>query len=372
MNSIIPEVTVFIPSYNRLERLKDAVESVLSQGNFVRLHVLDNASDDGTAVWLSKLQENDRRVQLTLRKTNIGATKNFVDGFASTKTPYVVPLADDDELAPGFLRKSLDIIKNQPDLGAVIFVTESRVNKKTTYLSPPKLSPGRHNPKDHLLLWGENGHYVSWSSILWETETIKKHVTSGELERFGPPSDAWIQYLVFSEKPVFLNNEVGSFFNEHEAQCSKVVGPGVIIQIGQMINSIDHHLANSGVLTSHQKNAFLKNYCGILCGYLMGLCQNITIPPEKNQINEWWDTYIDNIYPYVGLNCFPLLPLFEQHKQLRLAMPESLRKAEEYDRLRRSPVWIIVDSLMRIDQITRARLPKSVKAYIKKLQLKLD
>ena len=365
------EITVFIPTYGRLDRLKNAVHSVLAQGDFVRLHVLDNASGDGTAAWLSQLQKSDRRVQLTLRNINIGAAKNFEDGFASAKTAYVVPLADDDELAPGFLEKSLKIMKMQPELGAVIFVTESRLNGIVAGRSPWKVSRGRHDPKDHLPLWGEFGHYVSWSSILWETETIRKHVTSGEFERFGPASDAWIEFLVFAEKPVFLQDEVGSIFNEHESQCSKTVSPGVIIQIGQMIESINKHIEENDILNSDERRLFMNNYCRILSEYVLGLCQGTTIPPEKDEIDDWWNAYLDNFFPHVGLACFPLLPLFEQYQERRFKIMELTPKAIEYDRIRNSPFWIIAGPLMRIDKILRSMLPKSLKAYLQKVKLNL-
>lgn len=361
------EITVFIPTFNRLESLKRAVRSVLSQDTSIHLHVLDNASDDGTQDWLREVQRNDSRVQLTLRTSNLGPRENFFDGFVSATTQYVVPLADDDELVSGFLADALMIMKNEADLGAVVCLTEIRTNGHASGLSPWKVHPGRHDPSHHLLLWSEFGHYVSWSSILWDTKTIVKHVASGELDRFGPPSDAWIQYLVFSEKPVFLHTRVGSIFTEHASQCSQMVGPGVITQIGEMIDCIDKHITTSGLMDLEERRRFIRNYCRTQSTYIMTLCQRMTPLPAKELLDDWWKSYLTYFHPHVGLEAFPLLPLFAQYREMQFANNELRGKAATYNRIRRSLLWSLVGPLLKIEECLRSWLPSGVKARLRRV-----
>jgi hypothetical protein len=58
------KVAVFIPTYDRIELLKRSVESVLSQGVPLRLHILDNGSPDGASHWPRDIKATDSRVKL--------------------------------------------------------------------------------------------------------------------------------------------------------------------------------------------------------------------------------------------------------------------------------------------------------------------
>ena len=152
-------ITVFIPTFNRLELLKVAVASVLDQGDFVILHVLDNASTDGTKEWLLDLAHTNPRVRLTIRESNLGYLANFSDAFSKIDTAYAVPLQDDDALLPGFLKSALSIAMNNPDLGAVVFQTEIWKEGRKIALSPRNAPNKKLSIHDHLVNWTCNGHY---------------------------------------------------------------------------------------------------------------------------------------------------------------------------------------------------------------------
>jgi glycosyltransferase involved in cell wall biosynthesis len=311
-----PAVSVFIPTFNRLPRLKKAVQSVLSQGDFIQLHVLDNASTDGTSAWLHELRNNNPRVQLTLRTTNVGATKNFIDGFEAVQTPYLVPLADDDELAPNFLNVALGFLKSDSTLTAAVFRTELRRNRSAVAFSPSETMNRRLDHKAHLLEWSTKGHYVSWSSILWKTEVILKHIRAGEFGRFGLPSDIWIQFLVFCEASVQVSNNVGSIFNLHEEQVSRGVGPHSVSDFGELLSAMNAHLESSIAMSTDEKKTFLRNI-GLHFNRILGdHAKNINLLPEDGDFRDWIECYLKYLYPYVGFKEFPFVTLFEEHKSL--------------------------------------------------------
>lgn len=99
MGRAAAEVTVVIPTRNRLGFLCEAVDSVLSQrGVRVQLVVVDDASDDGTAGWLAaRVDSRVRHVRLDASRERTVA-RNV--GLAEATTPYVLFLDDDDLLAP--------------------------------------------------------------------------------------------------------------------------------------------------------------------------------------------------------------------------------------------------------------------------------
>ena len=313
------QVTVFIPTFNRLRELQRAVASVRSQGDCVHLHVLDNASTDGTGDWLRKLAREIPGVELTLREKNEGALRSFAEGFERVRTPYLVPLADDDELASGFLESALRIAGEHPDLGAVVFTTESRCNGEIIERSPADPKPGRLDPAAHLTEWAAHGHYVSWSSILWRTEPFMGVRPAEQLEKFGFVSDVWMQFLVFAENPVFISHQIGSLFQIHPGQWSRQIDAESLLTFGQMVREIDRVLDEKVALPVEQRRKFLADVCLRFNAMVGHQCQQVEILPEDSSIRRWLDAYIELIYPHAGFAGFPLLSFFEEYRSLRKA-----------------------------------------------------
>lgn len=75
----VPEVSVIMPTYNCLQYLPRAVESVLSQQNIkLELLIVDDGSDDGSDQWLAKLAQKDSRVRvLKGRHEGVSAARNI-------------------------------------------------------------------------------------------------------------------------------------------------------------------------------------------------------------------------------------------------------------------------------------------------------
>jgi glycosyltransferase involved in cell wall biosynthesis len=96
------EISVIIPTRNRLAFLKEAVASVLAQDYRDReVVVVDDASEDGTWEWLSSLQHPSVRVLRMEQHNERSAARNL--GLNHAQGKYVLFLDDDDLLAPGAL-----------------------------------------------------------------------------------------------------------------------------------------------------------------------------------------------------------------------------------------------------------------------------
>ncbi len=331
MKSDAAQVTVFIPTFNRLRELQRAVASVRRQGNFVHLHVLDNASTDGTGEWLKELAHEMSSLELTLREKNEGALQSFAEGFDRVRTPYVVPLADDDEVAPGFIESALRIAAEETDLGAVIFKTESRRDGETLEWSPPDAKPGRREPGEHLIEWAEHGHYVSWSSILWRTESFTRIRPADQLQRFGMISDVWMQFLVFADCAVFLVDQPGSIFHIHAEQWSRQIGPESILPVGRMVREMDRVLGESGALNVEERRVFLSNVCLRFNAMVGHQCRQAENLMDDVSLRRWLDAYLELIYPHAGFAKFPLLPLFEEFRSMTKALDVAGAALHEQD-----------------------------------------
>jgi len=109
--------SVLIPSRNRLDLLKLAVQSVLLQefGAF-EIIISDNASDQDYRGFVEGLA--DARVRYVRSETPLSVTENWNRALEASSGEYVVMLGDDDALAPGYLAHQADLIArfDQPDV----------------------------------------------------------------------------------------------------------------------------------------------------------------------------------------------------------------------------------------------------------------
>jgi glycosyltransferase involved in cell wall biosynthesis len=93
-----PDVSVIIPTYNRLWCLPKAVESCRNTGCRSQIIVVDDGSVDGTWEWLQ--QQADL---LAIRQSNQGQTWAINRGFAAAQGRYIRFLDSDDFLCPGII-----------------------------------------------------------------------------------------------------------------------------------------------------------------------------------------------------------------------------------------------------------------------------
>lgn len=98
MNISQPLVTIYISTYNRLEKLKRAINSVLQQDytNW-ELIVCDDASCDGTSDYMNDICMKDSRIRYLRNDVNKGACETRNLGIFNAKGTFITGLDDDDE-----------------------------------------------------------------------------------------------------------------------------------------------------------------------------------------------------------------------------------------------------------------------------------
>jgi len=111
-------VTVYIPTYNRADWARQAIESVLSQTyGDLRLVVADNASSDRTPYVVARF--SDPRLSYIRSEHNIGLMRNHIACLQEAETDYAVILSDDDLLHPDHLASTVAFLDANPRVGMV-------------------------------------------------------------------------------------------------------------------------------------------------------------------------------------------------------------------------------------------------------------
>ena len=103
-------LTIAIPTYNRRNLLKRALESIVPQLNpKIELLVSDNASDDGTD---EMMVQSFPMVRYIKNETNKGWDYNFLQCYREAKGTYVILLGSDDRMSAGAIDYLTDFLEN--------------------------------------------------------------------------------------------------------------------------------------------------------------------------------------------------------------------------------------------------------------------
>ena len=121
-----PEVAIVLGTYNRLEMLKNSLESIRQavKKSPYRIVVIDGGSTDGT---LEYLQNED--VVLIKQKELTGAVRAFNLGFGwavDAQYPFVMHMNDDAIIeTPGAIDEAIDLMLVNSKIGAVAFAFDT-------------------------------------------------------------------------------------------------------------------------------------------------------------------------------------------------------------------------------------------------------
>lgn len=108
---VSPRFSILLPTRNRLEYLRQAVQTVLGQqSNDWELVISDNCSDEDVGGYARSL--GDRRVRYLRTSRFIPVTDNWNNALANSSGDYVLMLGDDDGLLPGYFTTMDGLIRN--------------------------------------------------------------------------------------------------------------------------------------------------------------------------------------------------------------------------------------------------------------------
>jgi glycosyltransferase involved in cell wall biosynthesis len=198
-----PLVSVIIPTYNRAEKLKYAIDSVLAQSyNNVQLIVIDDGSEDQTLV----LMKDYPTVEYIIQK-HAGQAAARNNGLRHSKGEILASLDSDDTWNHDFLERCVEKLeRDQLDFVFANWIQEARIGKDWNFLNgDPFLIPYFKSTSDGWITLS----YKELRSIYIEacpspssSVVIRKSsIVSGWDERINVCDD-WCMYLdVILSKP---------------------------------------------------------------------------------------------------------------------------------------------------------------------------
>ncbi|MGE6964112.1 glycosyltransferase [Bacillus thuringiensis] len=109
MENSFPLVSVIIPTYNRVQYFKIALESALSQSyKNIEIIVVDDSTNSETEHLIQMYLHRYPSIKYYRNSKNIGGALNFIKGYQYCKGEYINFLMDDDIFHPNKIQIMLD------------------------------------------------------------------------------------------------------------------------------------------------------------------------------------------------------------------------------------------------------------------------
>ena len=124
----MPRVSVVVPAYNYGRYLREALDSIWAQEvEDLEVLAVDNGSTDDTAEVLASV--SDPRLRVHTLTANQGLSVAFNLALENARGEYVAYLDADDRWRPGKLRRQLELMDGEPEVG-VVFTNFVRFNER--------------------------------------------------------------------------------------------------------------------------------------------------------------------------------------------------------------------------------------------------
>ncbi len=112
------KVSICIPTFNRVNLLPFAIESVIQQTyQDFELIVCDDGSQDSTPELM--LEQTDNRIKYIRHPQNIGKSNNMRSGFDAATGEYFIKFDDDDRLTSDFLTRTVAVLEQNHSIDFV-------------------------------------------------------------------------------------------------------------------------------------------------------------------------------------------------------------------------------------------------------------
>jgi len=216
-----PRVQVFIPTYNRVDRLRAAVGSVLAQTwPSVEVVVLDNHSTDGTNEVMQGIVAKDPRVQHVRRPYNIGMFGNLNAIAGLVDGDFFAMLTDDDTYEPGFVEMAVQLFDQWPDIDLVACDAPARYHGVVKGSQMDYWKEGYYRAGSGVLKCLFN-HYPLITNCMFRARLRGEFHFHPEL---GNTGDAYILTSVFAAHATYVSHYRSGYWNNDGDNASSREG----------------------------------------------------------------------------------------------------------------------------------------------------
>ena len=274
-NESSPLVTVYMPTYNRVELLQRAVESVLNQDyQNIELIVVDDRSPDTTVDYLAMVAKSDTRMKYFVNEENSGACVSRNKAIFAAKGEFVTGLDDDDYFLPNRISSFVSDWDNIAD-GCIALYSNSYL--KTMNGRTVKSNKKKHCSHSDLI-------FANWigNQIFTKTSSLQK---IGGFD-IGFPAwqdiDCWYRLLSVNKLKAYLSEEYSYVVDASHAHERITSG-----RVSLIFKAYDYFCSNHE-LTNNQKKIMMLQLAPYTSDVpeIVSVIKSIMYLPKVNNIKR--------------------------------------------------------------------------------------
>lgn len=131
MKNSSKQLSIFIPTYNRCDLLKDALNSLIHEAYKYNISIIisDNNSIDDTENMVNEFKNKYKNIFYSKNEKNVGIDKNMLSVLKLVKTKYCFMLGDDDLLIEGGIEKVLKMLSTM-DFDLILLTEMGKESKR--------------------------------------------------------------------------------------------------------------------------------------------------------------------------------------------------------------------------------------------------
>ncbi len=233
-------LTIFIPTFNRLESLAPLIDLLVHQidaddayADFFRIHVSDNASNDGTGFYLSKI--NKKYFAFETLPLNIGADFNIKRASVICNTRYLWIHGDDDYACGNIIKSIYDHLLVSPS--NLVYMPAKWLEKPSVSLAKSSFAKKCSKVDAFDFIKSSNVKITFITSFIINYEFYKSQIGSGDVGIFEGTNFEHLELIlpaVRSKSNLFLFDGVCIFatgnkkFNYSVVDAFGVDFPGLL------------------------------------------------------------------------------------------------------------------------------------------------
>ena len=206
------DVSVIIPTFNRVHRINEALQSVCSQtyGGTMDIIVVDDGSQDDTVAFVREHYPDVRLIELT-SNVGHGAARNHA--LRAARGQFIAFLDSDDAWKPDYLSVQMSALQRHPSTCIALSGVEVRWKDRSEVLPQTPDLTRYMSPIHQMLLIGRHYLRSGPSALLFPRRVFDDVGLFEERHRVGVDIDLYLRCLgagyttVFTELPLVIKQE---------------------------------------------------------------------------------------------------------------------------------------------------------------------
>lgn len=227
------KVQIFIPTFNRAEKLERAIRSALNQTyTGVEVVVLDNHSTDNTPKLVASLMASDSRIKYVRHDKNLGMFANFNAVQGLLNADFFSVLTDDDEYEQWFVETAIKCFEKNKQIRFVVCNAPTKLHGEIIKSQLDNWEEGLYKSNTAVLKC-LSGQYPIFTNCLFKSDIGEDFFFH---EMIGNECDGLMLLFLFAKYDAYVTKTITGYWNNDGTNTSSIQKYDPVLHVNALIN----------------------------------------------------------------------------------------------------------------------------------------